>query len=175
MTFSIQASNPRFSENFDEDDETLDEALETVFPLNAEAAVLNWSGAFALLSYKYDLSCIVSDVMMMLQQILSMSSGKLRIAWPSNTFAATWNLAWDSSNVTIDAQWASVVGSSVEDLNNVGALEIPRAEFLAEWKQLLRVAASGLEKCGYNEQNLPAMKELREVISKIPKHGSLYE
>ena len=53
MIFSVQASNPKYWKNvLDEEDSSLSDAIETIFPLNTEYAFLEWNHIFIPLSYK---------------------------------------------------------------------------------------------------------------------------
>jgi hypothetical protein len=47
---------------FNETDETLDDAVQSVFELNDEDAELEWNGVVFSLNYKYDLGMMVDDV-----------------------------------------------------------------------------------------------------------------
>jgi hypothetical protein len=58
----IQAGCPRNTAEHDRDDEDLCEAVETVFPLEAECMVMVWSGVYIPLSYKYDLGVMLADI-----------------------------------------------------------------------------------------------------------------
>ena len=59
MNFYIQASNPRaLKPSFIE--ENLSAAIESVFPMNTENAILFWNHIAIPLSYKYDISYMVT-------------------------------------------------------------------------------------------------------------------
>lgn len=62
MNFYILAGNPRVQSIENSDDKSLSEAIETVFPLNTEYAILSWNYISIPLSYKYDISYMIDDI-----------------------------------------------------------------------------------------------------------------
>ena len=56
MKFLIQANSPECTMNFDKEDYNLATAIETIFPLMTENAILMWHHLCIPLSYKYDIS-----------------------------------------------------------------------------------------------------------------------
>lgn len=56
MDFFIQVSKPICLNKFDKKDKTLSDAMETIFPLLTEKAIIMWNHIPILLSYKYDIS-----------------------------------------------------------------------------------------------------------------------
>lgn len=174
MKFYIQASNPRTTGVFDSDDETLDESVETAFLMNTEVALMCWSDVIIPLNYKYSISTLLADILLMVQSILDNDQGKLNITWPSNDFKSQWNMSWDSKNLTIDAEWETVIGMTEKVLNSLGSVEIGKVEFLNEWKLLLETVLNGLTECGYNESTIKDFTLLKSVCSSIEGHGVLY-
>jgi hypothetical protein len=175
MKFGIQVSNPKFSGLKDPEDKTLDECIETSFLFNTETAFIVWLGVFIPLHYKYTISTILLDILMMLQVLFDKQDGDLDITWPSNDFNAQWNMSWQGNSLTINAQWVSVIGKTENLLNNLGALKLSKSEFIGEWKPLLEMIIVGLNKCGYNESNVRNFKKLKEIHSRIEGTGLLYK
>jgi hypothetical protein len=171
--FLIQASNPRSLGISEPEDETLAEAIETVFPMEAEYAFLVWKGVYIPLSYKYDLSFLVDDVIVVLEEMLANARGSRVVAWPSNTFASVWNITWDE-DVTVNAQWDCVLGAVAPLLASRPTITVPKAEFIAEWKRPLLVIERALRSSGYDVEQLPALARLGAVIDKLPGEGRLY-
>jgi len=91
--FAIQASNPRFLAHFDAGDASLSDAIQTVFPLEAEYALIVWNWVYIPITYKYDLSLMTEDIIGLIELMMSERSGNQTIQWPSSTFAATWSVA----------------------------------------------------------------------------------
>ncbi|WP_241433176.1 hypothetical protein [Listeria cornellensis] len=117
MDFFIQANTPRKTGAFEDDDYDLSTAIETIFPMLTEDAILIWNHIYVPLSYKYDISCMMDDIIKMINSIRSSSSGELQIRWPSNTFACTWDIVWENDVITVVAFWETVVRDTVELLN----------------------------------------------------------
>src|SRR5438067_2089483 len=156
MTYSfvIQASNPRALVCFDADDASLSDAIQTVFPLEAEYALLTWNWIYVPLSYKYDLSLMVDDIIALVEAMTSEEGGHKSIRWPSNTFAATWNIDWKGGEATITATWECVIGSTEGLLNSRPIVVVGFRDFVREWRRPLEVVTSALESAGYTAQAL---------------------
>jgi hypothetical protein len=172
--FRIQTSNPRISGEYDPDDETLDESVETCFLLNTEMALIVWQGVFIPLHYKYTISTILLDILNMLQILLDKQDGVLDLTWPSNDFNTRWVMSWQDDILTIDAEWNSVLGRVENILNKLDTLHLSKSEFIYEWKALLEVIINCLTKCGYNESTVCDFKKLKLIHSRIEKKGILY-
>ena len=171
--FTLQASNPQPVLQFDSDDASIADAIQTIFPLNTERAFLNWNYVYVPLSYKYDLSLMIDDVIGLIETIAGNARGTTSIHWPSNTFAATWTLAWNDEHLTIDAEWRSVSGNVEQLLSARPHIVLRTGEFLAEWKRPLDIILKALSAAGYNE-GLRGMARLRRVVEVIPGSGLLY-
>lgn len=175
MDFFIQASNPKVSGTYNAEDESLGEAIETVFPLNTESAMLVWHHLYIALSYKYDVSVIINDVISMLAALMRPGAGKHEVQWASNTFLSRWALRWDEEDsLTVDAEWTSVVGVPECVVQKAGGVRIPKEQFVAEWKDLLGTVLVALTASGYGEARVAGLAELRLLHDKIPRRGILY-
>ena len=173
MNFFIQANSPRCTMTFDKDDYDLSTALETVFPLLTEDATLVWNHIYVPLSYKYDISCMIDDILKMLHNIRSSSKGEMSIRWPSNTFASTWCIKWHENAVYLSSEWESVVGQTEKMLNSNKNVTMCSAVFLSEWKKLLQNILQALESCGYKKE-LQWISTLTIEYEAIPDYGVLY-
>jgi hypothetical protein len=172
--FAIQASNPRFVSEFDVNDTNLSDAIQTVFPLETEYALLVWNWVYVPLTYKYDLSLMVDDMIGLVEVMISEPSGNLTIQWPSNTFAATWRIGWDSGTTKVQAEWLCVLGDTEAMLATKPNIVVQTADFIAEWRRPLEVIVSGLDAAGYNATNLPGIGRLQALVGKIGHCGMLY-
>ena len=171
-TFEIQAGRPRTIGRYDPMDESLAEAFNTVFPMNAEAMMLIWNGIYVPINYKYDLGVMIDDVLLMCDRVLTSDDGQSRINWPSNTFDATWSLTWEGGIISIGAAWRSVSGNVVALLSS--SLVLPVEDFVAEWKQPLRVCCDALVDAGYNVPGFPRFRAMKTTFDAIAKSGVLY-
>jgi len=173
--FKIQASNPRIIKEFDREANNISDAIESSFSLNSEYAVIIWNYVPVLLSYKYDISIIIDDILMMLNKIRCEKEGVMRIRWPSNTFACTWQIEWRDNNITIYTEWESVIGDTEYLLNARKELVVDSVLFLAEWKKILFNIIQALEGCGYSRKTLKGFPALVNEFEAIKDYGILYE
>lgn len=175
MEFCIQASNPRAAGAYDADDENVAEAIETAFPLNTENALLVWHHLYIALSYKYDISVMITDLVSMLTAVMLPGPRTHEVQWASNTFLSRWNLQWNAEDdLTIDAEWISIVGAPEDVLRKTGGIRIPKSQFVAEWKELIGRVLVVLTASGYNEAKVAGLAELRVLHDQIPHPGILY-
>lgn len=172
--FIIQSSNPRAESDCDPDDASLSDAIQTVFPMDTERMLMVWNGIYIPLGYKYDVSLMVDDILDLCSNIFAVIEGHQRVCWPSNTFAAAWDVRWGSDMVTIEAQWNRVVGGTEAMLNERSCISIPQEDFLAEWKRPLEIVDDALRNAGYTQQQIPRLTVLRNIITRLPGHGHLY-
>lgn len=175
MFFKIQASSPKFTDTFDRHDETLSEAIETIFPLETEKLFIIWNNIYVPLCYKYDISIMLVDILNMIEYINSRISGTLKISWASDTFRCAWNIKWNEKELIIGSQWENVVGNIEKVLSQSGDVLTTRKEFLAEWKMVINNIIVGLEQCGYNTHLSQEMERLNSTYNLIEEFGILYK
>ena len=139
------------------EDTSLGEALESCFPNMMNGARLHWNGVPVPLSYKYDLSIIVHDVVDLVRQLRTRTQGSFSICWPSNTFQASWLVEIAAGRVRVTASWYSVSAQEgpLEDaLNAAPVVEAKQAAFMAQWAALLHLAHQCLNETGYTLEEL---------------------
>ena len=95
MSFYIQAGNPKSQGVADCNDKTLADAIESIFPLNTESAILMWNYISIPLSYKYDISYMMEDILLLLHTLQYREKGELTIHWLPDTFRCDWIVRWD--------------------------------------------------------------------------------
>lgn len=174
MKFAIQTSNPRVVSDICPNDATIGEAIESIFPLLTEFAILIWNGVYIPLNYKYDVSEIFDDIVELVTCVALAPEGKLLVSWPSSTFRARWALSWSSREITIHASWDSVIGGTEQLLNTFPALIIDKALFLREWVTLLRKIHTLLLEClGTNSPPFD-IEPLNDAIALVDGLGQLY-
>ena len=174
MEFWIQASCPKYTKSFDSDDESLSDAIQTVFPMLTEKAFLIWKAIYIPLCYKYDISIMANDILDMLENLINKSTGDMSIHWASDTFANVWMLEWNNDYLEIEAQWNSVIGGTEQILSTKGSIKIPKQRFIAEWGGILNNVIIGLKQSGYTEDKLCGMSKLIEIFNKVEGKGVLY-
>lgn len=174
MIFCIQASNPKIMFEFDEEDHDLSAAIETIFPMMTEDAIMVWNNIHIPLSYKYDISYMINDIVNMLKQLRESFIGELTISWLPDTFRSDWILRWEDNLINIKTNWEETNGDLTEMLNKFSNITISKQDFICEWKKFLEIIINGLERCGYNMDMVQNMDELIHEVSMIDNIGILY-
>lgn len=150
----IQISNPTVLKNYDEDDETIAEALQSIFPHDTEMAFLKWNYIYIPLSYKYDISIIAVDFINLYEFLHDSRKEYLVINWPSSTFVSKWEIFKDGHNLKIVSKWEEVLGEVSGLLNSDNILLIKTNELYLELEKILLFLKKSLEINGYNNNNL---------------------
>lgn len=171
--FGIQISNPVALEIRDENDNNLNDAIQSIFPLDNEYCFVIWNYIFIPVSYKYDISFMINDIIRILS-FLKNGDGSLEIHWASDTFASVWKIECSSQMIKIESEWNSVDGILEGILNENSFLEVEKQIFVQRWKALLLFVKSKLEKAGYNSSNLKDFY-LLENINYGPDPTNLYQ
>lgn len=175
LNFYIQASNPRTQNVKNFDDVNLSDAIESIFLLNTEKAILVWNYISIPLSYKYDISYMMDDLLELLHYLQSVDNGKMTIHWLPDTFRCDWSIVWNHGQMDIQSHWECTVGSLETLLNNHSRISIPVKHFISEWREVLNIIIKGLDRCGYNESEIRGMQQLLELFSNIKDRGILYQ
>jgi hypothetical protein len=173
MDFYIQASNPVFSKEFISGDECLSDAIESSFPLLTENAILMWNHIAIPLSYKYDISYMIDDILTLLNS-LSIENGEMVIHWLPDTFRSDWEIQWDKQVLKVSSRWECTVGHLENILNMNSEISMTIDDFKQEWKKILGIIIEGLKTCGYSASAIADMKKLISVYSEITDNGLLY-
>jgi hypothetical protein len=151
----IQLSNPIVLNVHDVEDENIEEALQTIFPLDTELAFLRWNYFYIPLSYKYDISIIIMDFIKLYEFIYDDDSDYLLINWTSSSFLSRWDVYKDNdNNIRIQSKWDAVLGNLKGLLNDDGETLINTNELGGEIKKLIVFLKFSLEKNGYNSTNI---------------------
>ena len=129
-----------------EDD--LSDAIQAAFPMETEDAHIIWCGTPVALSYKYDVSVIMEDVICMLEQCSKENAGCIQVNFGSSTFNANWKLRIEVDSVLVTAQWNSVANNCEDSLNMNPSILVGRKFFLDQWFHLLRCAIDGVQAAG---------------------------
>lgn len=175
LSFYIQASNPSPEGNANISDVSLSDAIESAFPLNTESAILVWNYIGVPLSYKYDISYMMEDVLGLLYTLQNREKGESTIHWLPDTFRCDWIVSWDAEIINIQSHWECTVGHLEKLLNQKPYLSLLKNNFISEWKSVLGVVITGLKSCGYNENMIRNMNQLIEQHESIKENGILYK
>ncbi len=172
--FFIQAGTPGFRPVLDENDETLSDAVESIFLLNTESAVMAWNHISIPLSYKYDIGYMLDDLLYLLKCIRQVDTGEVTIHWLPDTFRCDWHITWNHGQMEIQSCWECTVGHLENLLNDNSRISIPVPHFVSEWKAVFCNVADGLKKSGYDENRIRGMRQLSEQLSLMGHKGILY-
>ncbi len=176
MNFFIQVSNPKYLPITNDDDiESLSDAIEDSFPLDTEDAFLVWNHIYVPLSYKYDISYMIEDIVKMLKGIIEDENGSVKICWLPDTFRCDWEIEWNAGEINILSHWDCTVGDLEGLLNNNNSIKMPVEHFVNEWKQLLELIVVVLKHNDYSETKLDGLGELISVYERINGVGVLYK
>lgn len=174
MDFYIQAGNPDILNINNKEDKTLSEAIESVFPMKTENLIIYWKHIAVSLSYKYDISYMIDDVLIILQEMQMHKTGSMLIHWLPDTFRVDWNLKWDDERILIDAEWQSVVGNIEEILKQQGKVELSKENFICEWKMPLLKIINALSKNEYMVSLKDEYCNLLTQFNNLQRYGLLY-
>jgi hypothetical protein len=174
MDFYIQASNPVFTKEFVSEDESLSDAIESSFPMLTESVILMWNHIAIPLSYKYDISYMIDDILVLLNSLSTKQNGELVIHWLPDTFRSDWEVQWDKQVLKVYSRWECTVGHLENILNINPEISMKTDDFIYEWKKVLGIIIEGLKTCGYSVLTITDMKKLISVYSEITDNGVLY-
>lgn len=172
--FWIQSSCPRWVATASPDDGNVSEAIQTVFPMTTEVALLVWRHIYVPLGYKYCVSFLVDDVVEMIHRLSANQMGSWRVEWPSNEFAGTWSFEWDAGQLRVQSEWRAVVGGTEQLLQARSELQMGLRPFLCEWTKLLMTVADALTGAGYTDEMLPDFGRLKDAIVRAGGVGAIY-
>jgi len=174
LSFFIQASNPRFQYKADLNDNCLSEAIENAFPMNTENAIMTWNYVSIPLSYKYDLSYMIDDILKLIHVLRNNSNGNMVIHWLPDTFRCDWSIEWNEGIMKICSRWECTVGNLESILNMRNSVSLSISDFINEWKGVLEIIVKGLENCGYDKTKINGMENLITQCENIKNFGILY-
>ena len=174
MDFYIQASCPQRIEIFNETDSNLWDAIESIYPLYCESAFIMWKGIAISLSYKYDISIIMDDILYMLTLLQKEERHSYAVQWPSNTFNHIWELDWKNNELTIHSEWHDLPSSLEEILSENNKIMVDKIQFIREWKKVLSIIKNDLTECGYSSKQIEGLDKLKLIEENVDEFGILY-
>jgi hypothetical protein len=175
MYFEIQVCDPSIRRSVHEERQDLSSAILGMFPEYTEDAILLWNWVPIRINYNADLSVMMDDILMILENLLNSDRGCTRTYFGANTFRAEWLLTWAEGDIEINAKWESVAGSYEDTLNSRSVLKVKLDEFLCEWKALLRKVLVAVKLSGIRMADEKELARLVRVEAAIPKLGKLYD
>lgn len=152
--FKIQISNPEILAIIDKNDTGIEEAIQTIFPLETEYAFMVWNHIFIPLSYKYDISLMIKDFILLYKFASNENEKIFALHWASNTFASKWELVKEGDSIQIKTVWFEVIGSLENLLNSHSEMTIESILFVKEIQSMIFFIKKSLESVGYNSKYL---------------------
>lgn len=173
--FYIQTGTPSITYVYNSEDSKLFEAMESAFPLITENAIFVWNNICISLSYKYDLSYMIDDILNIITLIQSQDQGRQIIHWLPDTFRCDWNIEWQDGKVKIESFWECTTGHLESMLNMCNTVSLLTFEFISEWKGIFKIIIDALDSCGYKEDQIHNLNRLKEIYKSIEGKGYLYQ
>ena len=152
----------------------MSDAMETVFPLYTENAFVFWHHIPISLSYKYDLSYMMDDLLALLRRLLCDAGGTYDVQWLPDTFRCSWHISWEYDRLMILAKWENLAGNVQTLLQSYPVVEISKQDFISEWKSILVLVAYSLHESGYRGDSLQGLATLEEMVERLGQWGVLY-
>ena len=143
--------------------------------METEDAIIVWNHIYIPLSYKYDLSIMIDDILPMCLSLLERDEGNQEICWASNSFNAVWKLSWFSGKLNVSAEWNSIVGDIDSVATNCNVLNITVDQFLGEWKGLLVKLLEAIKSSRITLKDRGNYILLEDLLQRIKIHGYLYQ
>lgn len=129
--FKIQAGNPQIEpKTFIEDN--MCDAIESTFSLKSEPLTMFWNNIPFNLHYRYCVSEILEDLIIILKLLKSSFSNEYMIRWPSNDFEALWTMKWNGEKLHINGEWETPIGEIEELLNQKKCIIVNKMFFINE-------------------------------------------
>jgi hypothetical protein len=138
--FRIQTGDPKPSAVASAAD--LADGIGRMYSMDTDDAILIWNLIPVRLSYRYDVSVIVDDLVPMLERMIKKTPEHYRVRWASDTFAAEWLIDTDGEQLVIESRWFNALGNYEGLLNSRSSVRVDRADFVREWLKIVtRVVA----------------------------------
>lgn len=165
MKFKIDLGEPKVKKEVNCEASDLAEAMQLCFPLDIEDAVLTLGEIPIPISYKYDLSVILEDILIILRGCLTNENTKIRFG--SDTFNSDWNIRPVSHEIIFSTYWYSTVGNREVDLNKIGSIVVSKEYFVAQWLNLIKVGLDGVKQTGITIEDTEMLHEVEELLGRL--------
>ena len=175
MIFAIQTCSPMLvRDQIPEEASDLSGAVEVIYAPCTEDAILFWNRVPVRISYRYDLSVLLDDLVPLIGQVVGDDEGSEETRWASNTFSAVWQMGWDYDQIRISSYWRAVAGSYEELLNSRSTVEVPRMDFLGEWRPLLDRVRIDVKTSKIRCEDILLLNRLNDLVPRLPERSSFY-
>lgn len=154
--------------SMDEDDLTMNEVLQTIYPIGEESSItMIWNNCFIELHLSAQIADVYSDIIKMLNYLLITKDNEFDIFWGSNSFMAQWHFKREKNSLTIEAVWTSISGGK-ETLNNLNkvsnTVNILVSPFVDQWISLIYCIKNDVLRAGYNTDFLEDFEDTAIIL-----------
>jgi hypothetical protein len=178
--FTIQAPAPALSRSAPCAYSTVSAAIsKTIAPLT-ESMHWVWNELPLRIGYVDPFATVLGRIVLpLLELLLSKDEGTTPDGFHEHALVADWEVAWASGAIRIDSRWYEA-GRLTTLLGERSRIEMPLADFIAEWKMPLRRIVDAFEAAGVEIERDDEGREdethrrLLRVESSIPRFGRLY-
>ncbi|PKW19531.1 hypothetical protein [Saccharopolyspora spinosa] len=165
MNFAVQAGNPATLRPPDVAADMSD-AIGEIYPLETEDAILIWNLVPIRLSYRYDLSVLVDDLVPLLEKVQEDEFTSGSTHWGSDTFSAEWKIVRTGQDLTITAKWLSTLGNYEELLNARAVVSTSLSTFVHELTKLLIRTSSDINAVGVELEDQDIFQRAEAIIAR---------
>ncbi|AYN04403.1 hypothetical protein [Flavobacterium sp. 140616W15] len=169
--FKIKFNCENVIGTFDEDDETVGEAIESSFGNYDTDVFIYWNSYIIYLNKKCDISDIYNDIIKMILCLKENNTENIAINFLSSNFTAKWDFSIKKDFIAVTPRWINVSLEyegkmiDIQDLHSIREdiiLNIDIKSFIDEWNNLLLNIKKHLISIGYNN-NLEGFEYLESI------------
>jgi len=169
--FELFISNPTELNPIDAEDQTVNEALQTIYTYNRNSSVyMKWDKYILELNLAAQIADIYWDILNMLTAIMDGRVNEFDVYWGSNSFMAKWHFVEEENNlIIIKPDWTSIVASSktIHELKKSNdSIIVEKDFFIKEWITLLEIIEKDLLKVGYSFEKLENFSKANNIIKR---------
>ena len=163
--FNIIPGNPKCNEIAQgEPIEDLSEAIEILYPMEADDMILQWRGKELKLQYKYDLCVIIADILDVLEKLTDKDRRKIEVRFGSDTFNADWEIEVVDEDLRITSDWHSVVVADESEFNEIYTVTVPKRKFVQDWMIILKIINSDIQKSHFYIEDRSDLERLQRLM-----------
>jgi hypothetical protein len=154
---------------------TVEDALFAIWATRGEQMFWIWNGVPIRVAYRVVFSSLFRSVLGVVEALIDRPAGDGPYGLREGEIIAQLEMAWGSGVVAIDAEWHLTPGRLEMLLAARRKIEMPIADFLAEWKMPLArivesIATSGVE----IDKEAPLLERVRRAEAAISQPGRIY-
>jgi hypothetical protein len=171
----IQASPPVLSTSAAKAYGFVRSAIGALFRPHSDAMFWIWNGVPVRIGYNEPFSVLYRDALELVESCLASDEGGGPHSFFEADIATEWNLTWSAGTLRVEATWARAPGGVEKLLQERPRIEMPMADFLAEWKMPFRRVLDAFAATEVVIEDDPdRLERIRAAEAAIPRFGRLY-